>query len=159
MVSMTDLLLSRAENELVTATKLKEMSENSEIQKFMEIPPNMTFYSSVISHSYYAIFYAAKAILYKEGIKTDKPNVHQKTLHAFNKFLVKTGKLDKALLEIYEDIVIKAEALLDIFSKEKGKRGEFTYETLPQANEEPAKTSLDNAKLFVSNIKKVIEKD
>ena len=148
MVSMTDLLLKRAENEIVTAEKLKRLSEDSEAQTFMEVPPNMTFYSAVISHSYYAIFYSAKAILAKEGINTTKPNVHNKTLHAFNKFLVKTGKLDKALLEIYEDIVIKAEALLNIFEKEKTKRGDFTYETLPKANKEPAETSLNNAKLF-----------
>lgn len=157
MVSMTDLLINRAENEIVTAEKLKRMSEDPEAKTFMEVPQDMTFYSAVISHSYYAIFYSAKAILMKEGIKTDKPNVHQKTLHAFNKFLVKTGKLDKALLKIYEDMVIKAEALLNIFAEEKTKRGDFTYETLPQANKEPAETSLNNAKLFVSNIKKVLE--
>jgi hypothetical protein len=46
--------------------------------------------------------------------------------------------------------------LLNIFEEEKGKRGEFTYETLPQANKEPAETSLNNAKLFVSNIMKVM---
>ena len=157
MVSMIDLLLKRAENEIVTAEKLKMLSEDSKAQTFMEVPPGMTFYSAVISHSYYAIFYSAKAILLKEGIKTDKPNVHQKTLHAFNKFLVKTGKLDKALLEIYEEIIIKAEVLLNIFVEEKIKRGDFTYETLPQANKEPAEISLSNAKLFVSNIIKVIE--
>jgi hypothetical protein len=32
-----------------------------------------------------------------------------------------------------------------------------TYKTLPQANRDPANDSIKNGKIFVSNIKKVIE--
>ena len=154
---MIKLLLKRAENEIVTAEKLKRMSEDSETKTFMEIPQDMTFYSAVISHSYYAIFYSAKSILLSKGITTSSPSVHKKTFQQFKKQFVDTGILDKKLLEIYQDLVIKAEVLLEIFKSEKKKRGEFTYTTIPQANKEPAETSLANAKLFVSNIMKVIE--
>lgn len=112
----------------------------------------------MISHSYYCIFYAAKAILVKEGIKTDAPEVHKKTLEAFETNLVKTGKLDLELLKIYKKIIVRAEELLGIFSKEKGKRGAFTYQKLPQANREPAKESLDNASSFFKNIHQIIRK-
>jgi hypothetical protein len=42
--------------------------------------------------------------------------------------------------------------------KENFKRGHFTYETIPQANKEPATDSLNNSKFFVANISKVVKK-
>ena len=54
-------------------------------------------------------------------------------------------------------MVVRADELLEIFKNEKWKRGNFTYNTIPQVNKEPAEDSLKNAKLFISNIIKVIE--
>jgi len=56
------------------------------------------------------------------------------------------------LLKIYQKMVVRADALLGIFSMEKRKRGEFTYQKLPQANKEPAQESLNNASFFFKNI-------
>ena len=64
--------------------------------------------------------------------------------------------MDVDLLKIYEKVIVRAEELLGIFSKEKAKRGEFTYQKLPQANKEPAKESLDNASFFFKNINKIV---
>ena len=154
-----ELYLQRSENELVTAQMLFEVSSNPVLQKEQfKLEREFTFYSSVISHSYYCIFYAAKASLIKIGIKTEAPDVHKKTLEAFEKHLVKTGKLDVDLLKIYQKMVVRAEELLGIFSKEKGKRGKFTYQKLPQANREPAKESFDNASFFFKNINKILRK-
>ena len=154
-----ELYLQRAENELVAAQMLFDISSNPRIQKEQfKLEKEFTFYSSVISHSYYCIFYSAKAILIKIEIKTEAPEVHKKTLEAFEKYLVKTGKLDVELLKIYQKMVVRAEELLGIFSKEKGKRGKFTYQKLPQANQEPAKESFDNASFFFKNINKIIRK-
>ena len=50
----------------------------------------------------------------------------------------------------------RAEALLGIFSIEKRKRGEFTYQKLPQANREPAEESLNNALFFFKNMNKIL---
>ncbi len=47
---------------------------------------------------------------------------------------------------------LRAEELLGIFIKEKGKRGQYTYEKLPQANKDPAKESKNNANLFFKQI-------
>ena len=156
MDSMVSVLLKRSENELMIAEKLKRLSEEKEAKEFMEIPESVTFYSSVISHSYYAIFYSAKAILLTKNIKTSPPEVHRKTFEEFKRRFVDTGNLDVKLLEIYRKMIVRADKLLEIFRDEKWKRGNFTYNTIPQANREPAEDSLKNAKLFVSNIEKVI---
>ena len=90
MSDETDLYLQRAENELISAQMLFDISSNKIIQKEQfKLEKEFTFYNAVISHSYYCIFYSAKAILIKDGIKTDAPEVHKKTLEAFEKHLVK----------------------------------------------------------------------
>lgn len=152
-----ELYLQRAENEFIVAQILFDISSNPTIQKEQfKLEKEFTFYSSVINHSYYCIFYSAKAILIKIGIKTEAPEVHKKTIEAFEKYLVKTGKLDVELLKIYQKMIVRAEELLEILTKEKGKRGEFTYRKLPQANQNPAKESVNNASFFFKNINKII---
>ena len=154
-----ELYLQRSENELIAAQMLFDISSNTKLQREQfKLEKDFTFYSSVINHSYYSIFYSAKASLIRIGIKTAAPEVHKKTLDAFEKYLVKTGKLDVELLKIYREMVVRAEELLGIFSKEKGKRGRFTYQKLPQANREPAKESFDNASFFFKNINKILRK-
>ena len=157
MSDEAELYLQRAENELVAAQMLFEVSNNPKLQKEQfKLEKDFTFYSTVIGHSYYSIFYSAKAMLIKTSIKTEAPEVHNKTLEAFEKYLVNTGKLDMELLKIYQKMVVRADALLGIFSMEKRKRGEFTYQKLPQANKEPARESLSNASFFFKNINKIL---
>ncbi len=79
---------------------------------------------------------------------------HQQVYFKFRKLVLK-GEIEKELLKIYEEVAIKAEVLLEIFLKEKGKRGEFTYQKLPQANAEPATESLNNASLFFKTINRL----
>ena len=156
MDSQVEIFIKRANNELLAAESLKRLSEEVKYKDEFSIPQDATFYSAVISHSYYAIFYAAKAILLTKNIKTTSPNIHRTTYDLFDKTLVKTEVLDKKLLQIYTDIVVKAGDLLEIFKDEKWKRGNFTYQVIAQANKTPADDSLNNAKLFVANIFKVI---
>jgi len=156
MDSQVEIFIKRANNELLVAEALRKLSEEIKYKGEFSIPQNETFYSSVISHSYYAIFYAAKAILLTKNIKTTSPNIHRTTYDLFEKTFVKTGVLDKKLLQIYTDIVVKAGDLLEIFKDEKWKRGNFTYQVIAQANKTPADDSLKNAKSFVANISKVI---
>ncbi|MBI2576150.1 HEPN domain-containing protein [Candidatus Woesearchaeota archaeon] len=148
--------LARSENEIVLAASIKKLSDDPDAKKFFQIDGSLTFYSSVIAHSYYSIFYAAKAILLAKGIETGSPDAHKKTLDAFKEHLVDSGFLDVKLFEIYKKMVVRAEALLGIFKAEKKERGDFTYNTIPQANQEPAEDSLRNAKTFVANITKII---
>lgn len=156
MDSLAEIYLDRADNELLAAGSLKRLSEEPEAKQEFELPEGVTFYSSVISHAYYAIFYSAKSMLLTKGVKTSAPDVHKKTFDAFKEHFVDTGALDLKLLEIYRRIVIRADDLLEIFRDEKWKRGNFTYNTIPQANREAAEDSLKNSKVFVSNINKAV---
>src|SRR3989344_2152330 len=152
MDSDTKLYLERAGNELKLAEIIMQMSINKDIQtKIPTIDKPDTYFSSVISHAYYSIFYTAKAYLVVKGIITKSPQEHKKTYNEFRK-LVSFGVVDKELLRLYEEVLVKAEELLGIFKIEKKKRGEFTYQRISQANLEPAKESLENAKTFLKNI-------
>lgn len=158
MDSGVRLYIERAENELELANAVFSFSENKELKRELKVNPSYTFYSAVISHCYYAIFYSVKALLLTQNIKTTLPDVHSKTFDEFKKNFVDTGELDVELLKIYKELVIRAEELLGIFAHEKWKRGHFTYRTVAQANVQPAKDSLDNAKKFVAHINMVISR-
>lgn len=105
------------------------------------LPEDVSFYSSVISHSYYAIFYAAKALLLTKKIATKSPEVHKNTFNEFKINFVDTNELDVSFLKIYKKMLVRADELLGIFKDEKWKREHFTYQTIPQANKEPAEDS------------------
>ena len=152
-----NLYLERANNEIKFADIALIVSKNKELQiNVFKIEQPETYYSSVISHSYYCIFYSAKAYLAKKGIKTEAPEEHKKTYEEFKR-LVFLGIVDKELLKIYDEIIVKADTLLGIFKIEKKKRREFTYQKLAQANLEPANKSLENAKTFLKHIRKLCE--
>ena len=152
MDSDTKLYLERAGNELKLAEIIMQMSINKDLQtKIPTIDKPDTYFSSVISHAYYSIFYTAKAYLIMKGIITKAPEEHKKTYNEFRR-LVSQGVVDKELLRLYEEVLVKAEELLGIFKIEKKKRGEFTYQRIAQANLEPAKESLENAKNFLKHI-------
>ena len=145
------LYLKRAQNELNLSLMIMKISDDKDIQLSVFKIQGDTYYSAVISHAYYCIFYGAKAYLSVKGIKTEPPEEHRKTFEAFKK-LVEDGMVDVELLKIYEEMLVRADTLLHIFEVEKGKRGRFTYRTLPQANMEPAKESINHAKIFFKHI-------
>ena len=157
MGSLTEIHVDRANNEVMAAESLKRLSDSGKDKLNFGLPDDISFYSSVISHSYYAIFYAAKALLLTKGIETKAPEIHKKTFEEFEKNFVGTKELDVILLKIYKKMIVRADELLGIFKDEKWKRGHFTYQTIPQANKEPAEDSLKNSKFFVSNIMKAIK--
>ena len=157
MDSEVKLLLDRADNELLTAKALKKISEEDALKNNLSVPTKTTFYSSVISHSYYSIFYSAMAALLSVGTKVSAPFIHNKAYDEFKKAFVDSGKLDNHILEAYEKMLIRAEDLLQIMKDEKSKRGKFTYKTFPQANKNPAEDSINNATLFISHIKNMLK--
>ncbi len=146
------LLIKRAENELLAARALKKISEDTSLKISAELPSDTTFYSSVISHAYYAIFYSAKAYLIKRGVMLPEQGQHQAVYFAFKK-LVRETQIIADLIAFYDEIKLKTETLLEIFETEGENRAKFTYKTLAQANKEPAESSIRNAQLFFSYIK------
>jgi len=145
------IYLARAQNELNLSIMIMRISDDKELQISTFGMKEDTYYSATISHAYYSIFYAAKAYLLLKGIKTEAPEEHRKTFDAFST-LVEKGVVDVELLNIYRNMLIKADTLLHIFELEKGKRGRFTYRRIPQANQEPAQESIKNAQFFFKSL-------
>lgn len=158
MDSKVKLYLERAENEMLIAKINLDISLNDELKSLLNLPKDKTFFNNVISQSYYAIFYAAKAYLLLKSIETTPPEEHRKTYEEFEK-IVEKGELDKELLKIYESETEKAIELLNILFREKRKRGRFTYNVNANANIPYAKESIENARRFVSIIQSIIEKE
>lgn len=149
MDSKAEMFMNRALSEIDSAAILFEASGRTHhLQEIGTRSSNTTFYSGVISHAYYAIFYSAKAMLASKNIGTKAPEVHKKTFDAFKETFIDSGSLDVKLLMIYKQMIVRAETLLEIYKEEKGKRGNFTYNTIPQANAAPAKESIEHAKMF-----------
>ena len=149
--------IHRAENEIKLAEIIFVISEKLIIQReTFRVNEPETYFSAVIAHCYYSIFYAAKAYLAKKGIEISAPEEHKKAFDEFKKF-VDSGELDVELLKIYQEALVRAEYLLGIFKVEKKKRGEFTYRTMPQANKDPAKESIVHAKIFFKHVIAVLQ--
>jgi len=157
MGSLIEIYLDRSNNEIMIAESLKRLTELEDDKENFNLPEDTSFYSAVISHSYYSIFYVTKALLLIKKIDIRGPEIHKKTFEEFKKNFVDTNELDINFLRIYKKMIVRADELLQIFKDEKWKRGHFTYQTIPQANKEPAEDSLKNAKFFVSNIMKVVK--
>lgn len=151
MGSKVDLYLKRAMSELEIAGILEKISYDKDVKLQFNLSEESTYFSGVISHAYYCIFYSAKAMLLSKNVDTKSPNIHQKTLDAFKTEFIDTGILDARLFVIYKEMIIKAETLLALFRTEKRKRGDYTYNTIAQANADPAKESICNAKEFVKH--------
>ena len=56
------LYLERAKNEIELARAVFKISTDNTIKTSLEIKESSTFFSNVISNSYYCIFYSAKAL-------------------------------------------------------------------------------------------------
>ena len=153
------LYIQRAENEIKLAEIIFTISAEPNIQiETFKINYPETYFSAAIAHSYYSIFYSAKAYLAKKGIAVSAPEEHKKSFAEFQKF-VESGELGVELFKIYQEALMRAEYLLGIFKEEKKKRGKFTYRTMPQANQEPAQESIEHAKIFYKHIFAILDKD
>jgi hypothetical protein len=103
------LYTHRAENEIKLAEIIFTISDKTKIQtEVFAVNDPETYYSAVIAHSYYSIFYSAKAYLEIKGIKISAPKEHKKAFEEFKKF-VDSGELDVELLKIYQEALVRAE--------------------------------------------------
>lgn len=116
----------------------------------------------VIVISYYSMYYMANAVLYKIGYKVGKKVVHKVTADALIVFI--RNKLKKELLEGYEEaekeafdiIGRKTDELIGSFDKEMEKRSIFQYESTEEIKRAKALTSLERAKQFIFEMKKLL---
>ena len=116
----------------------------------------------VIVSSYYSMFYIANAVLYKIGYKTGDRVVHKVTYDALIVYI--RNRLKKSLLEDFEDakeealeiIGSKTDELISNFDRELDKRSVFQYETTEEIKRAKAETSLQRAKEFVNELRKLL---
>ena len=112
--------------------------------------------------SYYSMYYIANAVLYKMGYKVGEKIPHKVTADCL--IALVRGKLKASLLEQYEEMQqdalagIKADEIIQSFDYERKKRSIFQYETSEEAKQEKAKASLERAKEFMNEMKKLIAK-
>lgn len=119
-------------------------------------------YLWIIVSSYYAMYYIANAVLLDLGYKVGDKISHKVTSDALIIFV--RGRLKKGMVEGYEDtkedalelISSKADSLLQSFDYEREKRSKFQYQMDEQAKKSKALTSLERAKQFVFEMKKLL---
>ena len=116
----------------------------------------------VIVTSYYAMYYIANAVLLHAGYKVGEKISHKVTADALIVFI--RNRLKKRLLESYEETKEEAlellsqrvDALLQSLDYEREKRSKFQYQMDEQAKRNKAITSLERAKEFVFEMKKLL---
>lgn len=114
----------------------------------------------IIVMSYYSMFYMVNAVLLTLNYKIGNKIVHKVTSEALIVFI--RNKLSKELIENYETIQSNAlsgtrtDELIQYYEFEKHKRSLFQYSTTERAKINKAKTSLQRAKEFIFEMKKLI---
>jgi len=119
-------------------------------------------YLWVIVSSYYAMYYIANAVLLKLGYKVGDKISHKVTSDALIVFV--RNRLKKELIDEYENIKedalelisSKTDTLLKSFDFEREKRSKFQYSMDEKVKKSKALTSLERAKKFVFEMKKLL---
>ena len=156
-IVQSHLKWSKAVNDLLLAESLLRISTDVKVKEILKFPNDATFFDWVVVCSYYSIFHATQALLGIKRVKIVK-RLHNATLIAFAKHFIINNELAEELFLVYENSEAKAAELLDIFEEEKQKRGLFQYHRLSRHNLEPAKESVDNARLFLQAVQEVLKK-
>ncbi len=161
-----EFFLSNSKNSLGTAKLLLEVSTKENLKQSLGYP-DFNGFLWVINASYYSMFYMARALLESEGIKIKTElSVHAVTFDALVFYFYLTGKLQKKLIEDFAEAELEAESalgkekakeLLEDYFHEKQKRSIFTYEIGTIAMQNKAETSLERAKRFSEEIRKILE--
>src|SRR3989344_5656791 len=161
---LTDGILKKQMNE--TAKEMYIENSNLSLQTAQKLLSLETQeykpYLWIIVSSYYAMYYIANAVLLNIGYKVGDKISHKVTADALIVFA--RDKLKKGLIEEYEDvkedalelISSKADYLLQSFDFEREKRSKFQYQMDEQAKKSKALTSLERAKQFVFELKKLL---
>ena len=165
--------ITNAESSLRTASILQQLSDDNSVKQALKISKDFESYLWVIVSSYYAMFYAATALLASEGVRVTGQIAHKVTADALVHFFGSNKKLAK-LLEEYEEtravglelvgreelmksIHKKADELIIAYDSERKKRSKFQYDIGAQAKRGYAQISLERAKEFVFEIGKIVK--
>ena len=85
--------MANAESSLRTASILQEISDENSLKETLKVSSDFESYLWVIVSSYYSMFYAATAILAKQGVRATGQIVHKVTADALIHFFASNEKL------------------------------------------------------------------
>ena len=100
------------------------------------------FYAAAVNRAYYAIFYAANALLATQQLARSK---HSGVLAAFRQYFIKSGLLPAELSDIYGQVMED--------------RQESDYEILTALEKKDAEMDIEQARYFVDEVKKWLRKE
>lgn len=159
---LSERLLSRQDfQEGVFNILIKNANESLDTANFLYTNNKSKLW--VIVSSYYSMFYIANAVLYRLGYKVGDKISHKVTSDALVVFV--KDKLRESLIEDYEEIKEealllaknKAEDLVEKFDYERKKRSFIQYQTKETEKSSKAETSLNRAKDFIYEMKKLLD--
>ena len=113
--------------------------KSEEALKVAESNLKNEYYSASINRSYYAVFYAARALLLK---KDKNPKTHSGTISEFGLEYIINDNFDKDISKILSGL--------------EDDRENADYDFSFQSTKEIAKIDLKNAKLFIEECKKFL---
>ncbi|MBS3121279.1 hypothetical protein J4434_00160 [Candidatus Woesearchaeota archaeon] len=161
---LQDSLLKKQTNETAKAMYIVNADISLETAKKLLALESKEYHPFlwVIVASYYSMYYIANAVLLNLGYKVGDKVSHKVTADAIIVFV--RDKLKKNLLEEYENaqedamelMSQRADALLKSLDEEREKRSKFQYQMDEQAKQGKAVTSLERAKGFVFEMKKLL---
>ncbi|MBI2004273.1 hypothetical protein HYS72_02295 [Candidatus Pacearchaeota archaeon] len=178
-----DFFIKNAKDSLDSAKVLFDVSTNEKTKNTLGIP-NFNGFLWVINSSYYSMFYMARALLENIGVKIKtEESIHFLVFNALVYYFYSNGKLEKHFIEDFENAQEesseilgkekvnsygifkfpsqaqeKAKEIITDYSNEKEKRTRFTYETGEIAMKSKAETSLNRAKKFNEEVRKILGK-
>lgn len=157
-------LLKKQKNETAQEMYIENSDLSLETAQKLSSLESATYRPSlwIIVSSYYAMYYVANAVLLARGYKVGDKISHKVTADALIVFA--RNRLIKELLEEYEDtkddalelISSRADDVLQSLDFEREKRSKFQYQMDEQAKKSKALTSLERAKKFVFEMKKLL---
>ena len=157
-------LLKKQTNETAKQMYLENCNLSLETaQKLFSLETEMYKpYLWIIVSSYYSMYYVANAVLLSMNYKVGDKISHKITSDALIVFV--RNKLKTEIIEEYENmkedamelISSKTDDILQSFDFERQKRSKFQYQMDEQAKKTKALTSLERAKQFVFEMKKLL---
>ena len=161
---LEERLLKKQKNETAKEMYIENSDLSLETAKKLLALESSTYkpYLWVIVVSYYAMYYIANAVLLELGYKVGDKVSHKVTSDALIVYV--RNRLKKELIEEYEDvkedalelISSKTDVLIKSFDFEREKRSKFQYQMDEQAKKSKSLTSLERAKQFVFEMKKLL---
>jgi|SRR3989338_1938174 len=162
-----DFFLKNAKDSLDSAKVLFDISINEKTKSYLGLP-DFNGFLWVINSSYYSMFYMARALLESIGVKIKtEESVHSLAFNTLVYYFYSTGRLERHFIEDLanaqeESSEIlgkeKAKEMISDYSSEKEKRAKFTYETGELVMKGKAETSLNRAKKFNEEVRKILGK-